>query len=240
MDIQINYGSKTKLTEEEIEQITTVSNRYGNVQIKKWGSRSGAIDLITTVEIFFLSFVAKPILDGFFKGLFGEAYFKNLGESVREGVAKEIEDFKSYLTSLFQVFISQKLNDEDAIAIVEQIEGVVYYAVLNHNKATEKLIAELPEALVRAIGEVSLKRINVTEPFTVQLYPNFESETWDYLFIPTVDGYGDYINRYYDFSLRQTISISTREEFYNTFNIDERDTYKQIISAKYHEQRQSE
>jgi len=239
MNIQIKYGSKTKLSEEEINQIISLSNRYGNVQIKKWGIRSGAIDLITTVEILFLSFVAKPILDGFFKGLFGEAYFKNLGESVREGIANEIVDFKSYLTNLFQVFISKKLDDEDAIAIVEQIEGVVYYAVLNHKKATEKLISELPEALVRAIGEVSLKRIIVTEPNTVQLYPNFETETWDYLFIPTVDGYGNYMNRYYDFNLGQTISLDTREEFYNTFNIDERDTYKQIISAKYHEQRQN-
>lgn len=238
MEFQINYGLRTELSEEEITQIIELSQKYGVVRTEKWGSHSGAIDLVTTLELFFLSFVAKPILDGFFKGLFGETYFNKLGTSVREGVTQEIQDFKSYLTNLFRIFVSKKLDNEDAISIVEHIEGVVYYAVLNHKKATEKLIYELPEALVRAVGEISLMRIPVTEPFIVQLYPNFEKETWDYLFIPTVDGFGNFVNRYYDFTLNQTITLNTREEFYEKFDVDDRDTYKQIISAKYHEERQ--
>lgn len=237
MKIQIKYGERTKLSQEEINQIITLTQEYGDVKIEKWGNRSGAIDLVTTLEIFFLTFVAKPILEGFFKGLFGEDYFRNIGTSVREGAAEEVQDFKTYLINLYRVFVSKKLNEEYAIAIVEHIDGVVYYAVLNHKKATQKLISELPLALVRAVGEVSLKRILITEPFTVQLYPNFETESWDYLFIPTVDGFGDFVDRYYDFSLNKTITLLSREQFYEQFDIDDSDTYKYIISAKYHEER---
>lgn len=187
--------------------------------------------------IFLFSICCKANFRRIFKGLSGEEYFKKLGTSVREGGAKQVQEFKSYLTNLYRVFISKKLDDQYALAVVENIEGIVYYAVLNHKKSTEKLIAELPEAFVRAVGEVSLKRIPVTEPYIVQLYPNFETETWDYLFIPTVDGFGNFVDRYYDFNLNQAISINSRKEFYGKFDLNENDTYKYIISAKYHEEK---
>jgi hypothetical protein len=108
MKIQINYGVRTKLSEEEIHQIIELSQKYGDVRTEKMESRSGPVDLVTFLKLFFLSFFAKPILDGFFKGLFGEDYFKKLGTSARESVAQEVQDFKSYLTNLFQVFVSKK------------------------------------------------------------------------------------------------------------------------------------
>ena len=114
---------------------------------------------------------------------------------------------------------------------------MVYYAVLNHKKSTKKLIERLPDALVRAVGEISLNRIPIEHPNVIQLYPNFETESWDYLFMPTVSAFGNYIDRYFDFRTNQMITINSREEFYKKFEIDDEDIYKFIISARFHEER---
>ncbi len=87
MDIQIRYGSFTKLSEEEINQIITFSQTHGNVSIHKWHHRNGAIDLLTYLEFIFGSqFVlalTKPIIEGYLKGFIGESYFKGKGETHR-------------------------------------------------------------------------------------------------------------------------------------------------------------
>jgi hypothetical protein len=233
MKVKIRYGSGIDLTEEELNEIISFSEKYGEIETKQWGIRAGAIDLVTFLELG----VFKFILDGFLKGFIDEEYFKKLGITTRQALFNEVDYFKKYLIAFYKVFISKKLSNHSAISIVEHIDGVVYFAVLNHKKSTENLISRLPNAFVRAVGEISLHRIPIENSFTVQLYPNFETETWDYLFIPTMSAFGNYIDRYYDFKLKKIVELHSREEFYQKFELDEDDIYKCIISAKYHEDR---
>ncbi len=236
METSIKYGLSTNLTEEEINEIIGVSQLYGNVNVQKWGSRFGSIDMVTILELTILTF-SKPILEAFLKGFFDEEYFKKQGSNLRKELLEELRNLRIYLVSLHNAFFFNKLDDCYAISMVEHIDGVVYYAVLNHKKSTETLIKRLPNAFVRAVGEISLKRIPVEEPYIVQLYPNFETESWDFLFIPTVIGFGNYVNRYYDFAVGSIVEVDSKEDFYSKFDLEEEDMYKFIISAKSREER---
>ncbi|MFM9952157.1 MAG: hypothetical protein ACKV1O_29770 [Saprospiraceae bacterium] len=236
MEICVRYGFQTSLTEEEINEIIGISQLYGNVNIQKWGSRFGSLDMVTFLELT-LGIISKPIWEGFFKGFFDEEYFKKQGSNLRKELLEELSNFRMYLVSLYNAFVFNKLDDCYAISMVEHIDGIVYYAVLNHKKSTETLIKRLPDAFVRAVGEISLKRIPVESPYIVQLYPDFETENWDFLFIPTISGFGNYINRYYDFTIGSIVEVNSKEDFYSKFDLEEEDMYKFIISAKSREEK---
>jgi hypothetical protein len=224
------------LTQDEINQILFISQKYGRVEVEKWGIRGGAIDLVTYLEIVFgysvVRAVTKPIVEGYLKGLMGETFFKNIGERHQLLFSDEIEHLKNYLKAFYDVFIAKKTMNTQSIAIVENVEDCMLYVTLNSHSVSEKLQNHLADALVRTFALISLKLIETTDPKVIQLYPNFDTQEWDYLFIPTINAFGKYIDRYYCFSENKIYSINSASEFIEKFQITDIDEYKLIINPK--------
>jgi len=93
------------------------------------------------------------------------------------------------------------------------------------------LIETLPEAIALSIlvmGNIDIGRT----PRAIQLYPNFQTDTWDYIFIPTPRAFGNYIDRFFDVKKRSLESLSSPDDFINKFNPDEEDVLKFIITQR--------
>jgi len=71
--------------------------------------------------------------------------------------------------------------------------------------------------------------IEIDDIKVVQLYPNFDKQEWDYLFIPTENAFGNYIDRYYCFSENRIYYIVSAIDFIEKFQITDLDEYKLII-----------
>jgi hypothetical protein len=238
MRILIRYSSNTNLSECDIELILSTTKKYGEVKLEKWGTKSGVLDFVSVLELSFVSSVfaqfTKPIIEGYIKGLVNENYFKNLGEKNRIAITASVIEIKNYLSAFYEVFILEKKSDTKAIALIEQIGNVTLYVALNGENVTAKLIDNLGEALVKTYGYVSLGYLNIEAPYVIQLFPNFDTDTWDYLFVPTVEAFGNYINRYFNFNDNKYHFIYSAEEFIEKFETANLDDYKYIISAKHH------
>jgi len=236
MEIKVSYGSNTKLTEDEISQIIKTSKKYGNVKVEKWGIRFGAIDILTSVEIVLgyalVKALMKPIAEGYVKGFVNEPLFEKIGIRHRLAIKKEIKQIKNFLKAFYEVFIVKKTTESESIALVEYIEDCTLFVTLNSYQISEKLINNLAEALVKTFALVSLKIIDVEHPKVIQLYPNFESQEWDYLFVPTVNAFGKFIDRYYCFSEEKMHSIFSANDFIEKFQITDMDDYKFIINPR--------
>ena len=238
MKILIRYSAKTRLSEGDIDKIISISEKHGEIKIEKWGMRSGAIDFVSILEISFLptliSALGKPVIEGYIKGLMNETYYKNLGEKHRKTVFNSLRETKSYLSAFYEIFISSKKFNKEAIAIVEHIGHITLYVALNGENVTNELIDNLGEAMVKTYGYISLGYLNIETPHVIQLFPNLDTNTWDYLFIPTVEAFGNYINRYFDYKDNKFHFIYSAEEFIEKFEAADFDDYKYIISAKHH------
>lgn len=236
MDILLRYGANTKLTDSEVYDITTLTKEHGNLHTEEWWTRSGAIDIVTYLEIIFGSSIfraiTKPIIEGYFKGLIDEDYFKGVGKLHKKFIQSDIEYLKNYLVAFYKVFISKKQEDRDAIAIIENIEDVTLYAILNAYKSNLYLTESLAEAIVKTYALVTLKLIDIQEPKIIQLYPDFNKNTWDYLFIPSTNAFGKFIDRYYSFSRNEIFTIETIEGFISIFEVQDLDEYKYLINPK--------
>lgn len=236
MDIKISYSSSTNLTEEEINCIISVSQKFGQVSVDKWSTRNGAIDLAIALEIIFgipiVQAVMKPVIEGYLKGLIGESYFKGIGERHQTMLKDEVVQIKNYLTAFYDVFIAKKVEKERTIAIVVYIDDCQLYVTLDSYRTSQILIDSLAEALVNTFALISLKLIEVEEPKVIQLYPDFDNQKWDYLFIPTVKAFGNFIDKYYRFSENKIYYIENAIEFIDKFKITNMDSFKLIITPR--------
>jgi hypothetical protein len=234
MDILLNYRIHSALAEHEVEEIIKLSKRHGKVDARKRGVGSGAIDLVALLEFSVEYGIAKIVYEAFLKGVLNENYIKQLGESVRKEMLMQISDVGNYISAFYKVFISKKQDIREAIVFIEQFENYTIYVVLNEHRATQKLADGAVEALVKLCSFIALTQIETESPFVLQLYPNYATETWDYVFVPTAQAYGKFIDKYFDFGDNSFHYIDSAEEFINKFEITDFDEYKFIISAKYH------
>jgi hypothetical protein len=225
MHITITYKDK-ELTKDELEQLISLSREHGDVEVQKRGSGSGALDLLNYIEI--------KLFDELIKGLFGADYLKGLGSTVFKSIIHEVSAIGDYYASIYKIFIKGLEPKSRSIAIVEEFEGHTIYAVLNYSQFSEKLARDLAEAIVKTFSLISSKRMILESPKVLQLYPNFSTQTWDYVFAPTTQAYGKFIDRYYDFKDDEIHIVHTAEEFLDLFNVSDLDEYRFIISAKYH------
>ena len=236
MEIQIRFGNRTKLTKEEINQIITISQKHGNVKVEKWDHRFSAIDIVTFLEVSLggcvIAALNQTIIQGYIKGLVGESFFKNAGEKHRLLLKNEIEPIINYLKAFYDIFVVKKNTEPESIALVEMIEDCTLYVTLNPSRTSEKLANSLAEALVKTYALISLKLIEVDNPRIIQLYPDFDKQEWDYLFIPTINAFGKYIDKYYCFSENKICNINSANDFIEKFKITDIDEYKLIISPK--------
>jgi hypothetical protein len=229
MRITITFTGN-ELTEQEIEQVISLSREYGNVEVQKRGQGNSSLDLIDYIGI--------KLAEGFLKGLLGEDYLKQFGKSVLDTVIREIGALNNYYHSFYKVFIKNQASNPKSISIREEFEGYNIYAVLNGSQMTEKLSKNLADAIVKTFALISSKDLIAEHPKILQLYPNFSTETWDYVFAPTTQAYGKFIDRYYDLKDNQYYFVTSAEEFIDLFNISNLDEYKFIISATFHQKEQ--
>jgi len=229
MNILIRHESKGRLQPDTLKEILEISEQFGSVEEETWGLRGGAIDLVSIVELVGI-FVGMKAIDGFVEGLIGKNWFESLGKKTQTALSSALADFSKYLSELFRRVISKNKNRLGAIVVIEQIQEVELYAVLNHDKMTKSLIASLPIAIAGVARLILLKKISIEDPKIVQLYPNFETETWDYLFVPSTRAFGKYIDRYIDLQHGKVHILKTPEEFSQKFGYSKRDVFKYLIS----------
>ncbi|HUU88787.1 MAG TPA: hypothetical protein VMX17_13680 [Candidatus Glassbacteria bacterium] len=229
MEIQIEYGSDGKLGQELLDEIRDVARRHGNLSEKKWGMRAGAIDLVTVLEIVGI-YTGMKILDGFVEGLIGKDIFENIGRKLRKEVFAQANNLRNFLGDLYERTISKNRDRYGSFAIIEHINDFSLYVVINHKKMNSNLIEKLPEAMALAVIVTINTDFEDDPPHAIQLYPNFETESWDYIFMPTTQAYGNYIDRYFDLKDRTLHLLSSPDEFINKFNPDDKDDFKFLIS----------
>jgi hypothetical protein len=229
MNILIRHESKGRLQPEVLEEIHNISEKFGSVAEESWGARSGAIDLVSIIEII-VGVVGMKALDGFVEGLVGKDWFKELGKKTQTVVSSALSEFSQYFSELFRRVIRKNKERLGAIVAIEQIQDIKLYVVLNHDMMTESLIASLPFAIAVVARLLLLDKISVEHPKVVQLYPNFE--TWDYLFVPSTRAFGNFVDRYVDLRDGKDHVVKSPEEFTQKFVRSDRDIFKFLISPR--------
>ncbi len=229
MQIIIEYGSDERLSSELLEEVRTISTKYGDLSEKTWGMRAGAIDLVTILEIVGV-FVAMKTIDGFVEGLIGKDWFTKLGSKTRNIVSVKLREFSNYLSELFDKVIRGNRDRYGAIVVIEYINDVTLYAVLNHKRMNAQLISSLPFAIAKVAREIMINGLPEDNPKVAQLFPNFEIDSWDYLFVPSVRAFGQFIDRYLDLRDGQYYIVHSSEEFKARFPSHDRDILKFLIT----------
>ena len=228
MYIKVTYRKNTNFSKEEKEFIHNTAKKYGEVRIDEYSSRFGAIDLITFIE-FSIYYIVLVNLKAFIKGFIGEDWFKSIGKQSRLSIGKELNNIRLFLIDYYNCFVLNKPDVNEAFTITEDIGDTRLYVVINHSRMTQKLIERLPEAIVEIYGRISLELI-IVEGKTCQLYPDFEKEEWRYLFIPTYQGFGNFVDKYFDLELNKELILKTKTEFIDKFQISIEDECKLIIN----------
>lgn len=193
------------------------------------GMRSGAIDLVTILEIVGV-FVGMKAIDGFVEGLIEKDWFTELGRKTRNIVSIKLQDFSSYLSELFDKVIRNNRDRYGAIAIIEYVDDVTLYVVLNHKRMNIELISSLPFAIAKVVREITRNSLPEDNSKIVQLFPNFETGSWDYLFVPSTKAFGQFIDRYLDLRSGRYYIINSPQGFQTYFSPHDRDIFKFLIT----------
>ncbi|MCD6500510.1 hypothetical protein J7K42_00635 [bacterium] len=230
MEIHIEYGADGRLSPEFLEMVRSISRKYGKLSETVWGQRVGAIDLVTILEIVGV-FIGMKAIDGFVEGLIGKDWFTNLGRKTRNIVSVKLREFSNYLLELFNRVIASNRDRYGAVAVTEYIDDVTLYVVLNHKYMNAELISSLPFAIAKVVREIVINGLPEDNPKIVQLFPSFKANSWDYLFVPSVKGFGQrFIDRYLDLRDGQYYIIHSSQEFQARFSPHDRDIFKFLIS----------
>ena len=230
MRIQLEYDYHIKNNPELLGDLRRISKKHGELTEKQWGSRAGAIDLVSILEIVGV-FTGLKILDGFVEGLVGKDIFVELGTKCRKGMYTLADKMRDYLIDLYKNIIEKNKNRYGAFVIIEYINEFTLYIVLNNKKMTKNLIESIPETIALALIICANIKYENESPRVIQLYPNFDSDTWNYILMPTTKSFGQYIDRYFDIKEKKIKQISSRREFLEKFKPDDKDDFKFLISA---------
>jgi hypothetical protein len=214
-----------------LKEIHDISEKFGSVEEESWGLKVGAIDLVSILE-FVGVFVSMKAIDGFVEGLIGKDWFEQLGKKTKTALSSALTEFSEYLSELFKRVISKNKKRLGAIVVIEQIQDVELYAVLNYAGMTKSLISSLPYAIAEVARLVILHKISVEHPKVIQLYPNFETDTWDFLFAPSTRAFGMFIDRYIDLRDGKVHIIKSPKEFIKKFAYSDRDIFKFLITPQ--------
>jgi hypothetical protein len=226
--IHIEYGSKGDISQELLGEIRDLARKHGELAERRWGRRAGAIDLVTVLEVIGV-FAGMKILDGLVEGLVGKDIFVEIGKKLRKGVLESADLYRLFLLDFFKNIVSRNKNRYGAFVLVEHINDFTLYVVLNNMRMSEKLIEKLPEAI--ALSVIAAANIDIEDhPRVLQLYPNFETDTWDYLLMPSTQAFGKYIDRYFDLKQRSLEYLKSPDDFIVKFCPDDKDDFKFLVS----------
>lgn len=229
MDIGFTYKEGTEFSDIEKAFLMQKSKAFGKVTIKTYSTRFGTTDLVSLLEVS-LIFAVVTNLQAFAKGFIGEDWFKALGQKTRLELENELKATKNFIKAYYDCFIRNKPNEQKAYVINEQIGDINLYVAINLYQMTDALLDKLPEALVDTYGKISLGYLDI-ESKICQLFPDFELNEWRYLFSPTYKGFGNYIDKYYDFKSNKLIRLNSKQDFIDRFDMIDEDKYKLIINA---------
>lgn len=230
-----------KSEEEELEEtIGRLQEQLGGNR-KPYHSRHGAIDLVSFLElliIFTAGISVKPVLQKYFEGLLNADGLKKIGESHRKEITewflkleKDIFQILDALHSSLSVLHTSFTFDGNEEAVVLEIPTYsgLLYVTLNHRDITPKLIKNLPEGIIKAVRFLCEKGFS-GDTMVLQLYFDKQLQQWVYLLAPTVEGFGNFIDRYVDLRDGEIRYLASQSEFIQTFNPAPEDTLKFLVS----------
>jgi hypothetical protein len=101
--------------------------------------------------------------------------------------------------------------------------------ILNHKEMSPRLISSLPKGILSSLRYLCEEGFS-ERVVAFQLYYDRQSEQWVYLLAPTVEGFGNYIDRYVDLRDGEIRYIDSQADFIRKFCPVPDDTYKFIVS----------
>jgi hypothetical protein len=205
-----------------------------------YGSRSGAIDLVSFLEIC-VSFVAgvglRKALESYLVGLLRTESAKKLGERHREAIGRWLVGVERSLQRLGAVlrdrvigkFSFPRLNGkEQPLALCIPLGRVTCFVVVNQSRVAQEALDWLPDAVVRVL-RLAAERGLPSDATVVQLFYDVASKRWRYLFVPTARGFGHFIDRVIDVDTGREVIIGSAEEFIELANVKSEDGLKLLV-----------
>lgn len=219
--------------------IALLENEVGGER-HPYGARFGAIDLVTFFEIvipFTAGVSLTPVLKKYFEGLLNADDIKKLGEKHRQEIIGWFKNVEANIKSLLSPIInSPKVvlprysfqGVEKAAALKILLGGVECFIVLNHTTVNKGLMDEIPKAVSSTI-KLLMARGLPPETRVLQLYYDNTVSDWKFLFLPTTNGFGNYIDRYIDLESGELVHLNSPQDFVKTFFPDKQDRYKFLV-----------
>jgi len=203
-----------------------------------YGMRAGDIDLVSFLEIAVYSLASAAVatlVHKYFEGLFGD-YAKEFGKRHRKQLGEWFSKFETDLKVVVQSFehayktkIPFYLERKPMAAVIcINIGTKILYVVLNHENVSPKLMANLPKGIIQALRFLAESPLAKRGAIS-QLYFDKTSNSWRYLFLPTKQGFGRWIDRYVDLVTRQVFQIGSQTEFIEKFDPHINDEFKFLV-----------
>lgn len=193
-------------------------------QRRPWGTRAGAIDLVTFLE-FVITFVVGAtvgeILKSYFAGLAGAEKAKKLGEHHQEIILKWLGAVKESLHQLISsvkhqfhegLRASRFEGMEKPIAIRIGLGQLECYIVLNGQNVSDDALENLPGAVIKMLKFVAETGLP-EDAIVLQLCLDPNSKEWRYLLVPSPQAFDRFVDRVIDLSTGQVLILRSREEF---------------------------
>ncbi|MFA4987113.1 MAG: hypothetical protein WC712_11045 [Candidatus Brocadiia bacterium] len=208
---------------------------------RPWGLRSGALDLVTFLELT-LIFVASNTLPEYVKsylaGLMGVEEAKKLGEKHRGKILPWLDEVRQRL-QLFVASAEKRFREgleagefegtEMPIAICIELGQHPCFIVLNGRHVTHNSLERLSHDIVRMfryIAEVGLPE----ESTVLQLCLDPVSQDWRYLLVPSHRAFGQYVDRIIDLSTNRLFAIHSAKEFVELLDVSQADRYQYLVN----------
>ena len=147
--------------------------------------------------------------------------------AIENKIHKLIGSVQKEQLSIRRLFTFEQKEEAFTIEIPTKFGNI--YVVLNHKNISPTLLEKLPRAVVAAIRYLH-ENPPLEGAICFQLYYDVLSQNWIYLFAPTTQSFGHYIDRYIDLQTQQIKLVSSRSEFIELFQPTSEDELKFIIS----------
>lgn len=220
--------------------LSELEGEFGGKRLP-WGVQGSAIDLVTVFEIGVgwkvSSPIVKAIVGKYLDGLLNTDAIKKVGANHRQRVISLSKKARGTLRALcnrLSIMVQNGLdgvgmNSDLAVTLHFQIDDLSCYVVVNQYGIDHHALEHIPQAIDRV---VQLKTIGFmpSDAHTSQLFFDFDTGSWRYLFVPTNAAFGHHIDRYIDLKSSETLFLSSNREFIERFSPSYEDQLKFLVS----------
>jgi hypothetical protein len=238
--LEINYVYRQSKEKDLEAFLSGLQNEVGGER-EPYGSRKGALDLVSFLElavVFTAGIALRPVVQKYFEGLLNADALKKLGEEHRKQLVEWFVECENSLLELIQAVQSSLAlihtsftfrGKEEALVLEVPTGAGTLYVVLNHKNISPVLLKNLPKGIVSAIRFLYETGFP-DRTIAFQLYYDREAKEWIYLFAPSMEGFGNYIDRYVDLRDGQVKFISSPQDFSRLFQPSVEDEFKFLVS----------